>query len=986
MAVFVGRTSELRELERGLRDAAAGFGSVMLVAGEPGIGKTALVQQLEPLARLHGMRMVWGRCWPEAAPALWPWREVVAGLGEGELADAMGLPTGGGPDARFRRFEAVARAVSRTSGVVVLDDLQWADPDTVDLLRFVGRRARQLPVLLIGTYRDTEPAAAPQLASLLADVPALGQVLRLTGLSAGEMTEMAAALQPRGDPSQLHRRSGGNPFFARALLADPVATGGGVQAAIRRRLDRLGREVAELVQVASVLGRDIAVLDVAAVADRGLLDAADALELAIEGGVLRRGAGDRLEFVHDIVREVAAASAAPAQLAHIHWRAGSHLLNTAPDELGRAAHHLRRGVAAGDRTLAGEASLAAGRRAAELLAFHEAVVHLRAAVDLLPGRIDARLALGDALLRSGRWEEAADAHGTAFAQGLAAGSPEDVARAALGIGAGLSGFEVRGFDSRQIELLERAEQELRGSGNPLAAIVVARLAVARSLLGDPGERLALTLKAVEMADASGDPTARAYARAAHCDSIAGPDHVEDRRRLAREIAELAAASGNEELRLLGHRFEIVAALEAGDLVAADRAIGAFTEGAERYRLPLVLWYVPLFAGMRALLRGDTAAAEAAAGRARDIGQEAGSANARMLSDSLLMAVRRQRGTLHELAPELHEILRPYLQRSPTLVGPWSCAAVLAVDCGELDRARWVLDVLLAVDFRSDDRDSEWLGSLSFCAEAAVATGNLEAAARLRLLLEPYGDLWIVDGIGAACLGWVGEHLGRLSAVLGDSSAAQRWFAEAEGEYRRVGAPLLLERVLAQRPTGAVAAAPIARGSFRRDGDVWVLGWGSAEIRLRDAKGLHDIATLLDRPGQELHVAQLTGAVVGAGLPVLDDQARIAYGRRLAELEAEAEQATADADPWRAERARDEREALVQALAQAAGLGGRSRRTGDGVERARQAVRARIRHSLDRIEQQHPELGRHLRRSIRTGTWCCYEPEVPVRWDVGELTV
>jgi hypothetical protein len=153
------------------------------------------------------------------------------------------------------------------------------------------------------------------------------------------------------------------------------------------------------------------------------------------------------------------------------------------------------------------------------------------------------------------------------------------------------------------------------------------------------------------------------------------------------------------------------------------------------------------------------------------------------------------------------------------------------------------------------------------------------------------------------------------------------------------------------------------------------------VRLRDAKGLHDLAALLARPGRELAVHELVGSPLpGAdGIERADRTAIDAYRRRLADLDEEQADAAAMHDPVRAERAAAERDALLDELAAVTGLGGRTRRTGSDAERMRKAVGNRIRQAVGRIEQVHPELGRHLRVSVRTGTFCRYEPDRAVGW-------
>jgi hypothetical protein len=171
--------------------------------------------------------------------------------------------------------------------------------------------------------------------------------------------------------------------------------------------------------------------------------------------------------------------------------------------------------------------------------------------------------------------------------------------------------------------------------------------------------------------------------------------------------------------------------------------------------------------------------------------------------------------------------------------------------------------------------------------------------------------------------------------------------------------------------------------FRRDGEGWIIALDGDEIHMRDSKGLHDLATLVAHARAEVAALRLAGRAEPAsrGEAVLDDQARAAYKKRLADIDAEIADAQARADLGRLEKARVEREFLLAELTHAAGIGGRSRRMGDGIERARTAVTARVRDAIRRIERVSPSLGEHFRRSVRTGTFCSYDPAVDVRWQV-----
>jgi hypothetical protein len=154
--------------------------------------------------------------------------------------------------------------------------------------------------------------------------------------------------------------------------------------------------------------------------------------------------------------------------------------------------------------------------------------------------------------------------------------------------------------------------------------------------------------------------------------------------------------------------------------------------------------------------------------------------------------------------------------------------------------------------------------------------------------------------------------------------------------------------------------------------------------VKDSKGMRDLAVLLARPRRAVAAFDLASPeapVEGDTGPVVDAQARAAYGKRLRELEQEVDDATVANDLGRAERATAERDALVEHLTSAYGLGGRPRRGGDPRERARTAVTARLREAIKRVAEVDAELGEHLRRSVQTGTFCSYDPVAELRWEL-----
>ncbi|MFC5993555.1 ATP-binding protein [Pseudonocardia hispaniensis] len=224
------------------------------------------------------------------------------------------------------------------------------------------------------------------------------------------------------------------------------------------------------------------------------------------------------------------------------------------------------------------------------------------------------------------------------------------------------------------------------------------------------------------------------------------------------------------------------------------------------------------------------------------------------------------------------------------------------------------------------------------------------------------------------------------ADLGDLLGRSRLDRRLAGLPDAAPLPTLRDAIALAGEVLAAASAfgtgpPLTEPVFRHEGAVWTIAFDGTTVRLPDAKGLHDLAALLAKPGRDIHCMELIGGSVaesGTG-PTLDTQARRAYESRIRELQAELTEAEAAHDRGTAERAGLELDLLVEHLAAATGLGGRTRRGGGSQERARSAVGWRIRAAIGRIGEAHPALGRHLREAVRTGVWCSYQPVDPLRW-------
>ncbi|MGH2782991.1 MAG: hypothetical protein ACRDLA_16605, partial [Thermoleophilaceae bacterium] len=555
----------------------------------------------------------------------------------------------------------------------------------------------------------------------------------------------------------------------------------------------------------------------------------------------------------------------------------------------------------------------------------------------------------------------------------------------------MGGFEIALGDRTQIDLLEEAAAALTGEDS-LTVWVQARLSVALTGAGDDERRARLAEDAITTARRLGDDRALAYALAVHCDVIPAPEHADQRVRQSSEIVALATTARDPEIELLGRRLRLVALLEVGDVAGVDAEIEAYARVADLLRQPLFQWYVPLWRGMRALMVGDLERVEASLEEVSRIGQAAQSENARMMifTQRAAVPVLLDRDVT-DIGREFSELLEDH----PSLWEYPSLPAMVAARSGREADARAILDRLAAADLRPIPRDAEWLEAMSCATDAAVLVRHRELARLLYDRLRPLAGRLIVDGIGGACLGAVDMCLGRLAALLGYPET-ERHFDDALALHRAAGATLLVDvgerhRAAAHGRVGGDGQGEEGEGDanvFQRDGDVWTLRYDGVTAMMKDAKGLRDLAALVARPGEMLHVRELLGAGEGHGggvAPgadaVLDRRAVEEYRRRLRELEEEVGEAEADHDIERAARGKTEREAIVSELEAALGLGGRTRRLADETERARKAVRARIRLTLDRIDREHPSLGRHLRASVRTGTFCSYEPEHSPGWQL-----
>lgn len=1056
---LVGREREQAEATAAVDAALAGAGGLLLIMGEAGIGKTRLIEEL---ASTVPIRTLWGACWNDpGTPAFWPWttalRDCAAafGLDPGDdllpIMGTTGSTDGPAEQLRLRMFDSVASFLRRAARiepfVMVIEDLHFADEASLDLLGFLATTLRGHPVAIVGSYRypDLEPGVP--LEESLAGLLRGARTVTLSGLDTAAVAELVrsstGAAPGSGLAARVRDRTDGNPLFVIEVAKLLAATGNpdaeriplppSVQQVIAHRLEYVGGGALDVLAHASVVGQVFAEPVLARLTGERPGRLADLLDEAIAAGLVQRLAEfGWLRFTHALVRDVLYAGIPSTVRRTMHRRVAEaievlhrHDLDDHVDEL---ADHLVLALPDADATRALGYSRRAGHRAVGMLAYEQAVRHLTRSIGLAEVaavdeavRVELLLSLGDAQLRAGDRRAATASYEEVAASARRRNRPDELARAALGLGAGLSGFEVRLFDQRQLDLLREALDELDDADSDLRTWVLARLSVAESFLVAEDVRLRRSEAAVASARGVGDPRLLAYTLSSYCDAIPGPAHTARRLELADEMVRLGVDAHDPESELLGRRFRLVALLESGDIAGVDAEIAAFARAAAPLRWPLIDWYPPLWRGTRALIEGRLDTAERLTARVEEIGQRGGSMNAQLVADAQRLQLLLERGR----PGDAYELLGRFLDDPEGGPNADAWLALPLMRMGRHAEARAVLDRLTANEFGLV-MDGAWLEVIASVAEACAEAGHREGARTLLPILEPYADRFATGATGGICLGSMSRMLALLTHCAGKLDESDAYFRRALAAHRAAGAALLVAHTLRQYSSllrersgpGDDAAAEAMLGEanetyqqlgldhwittepatplttsqhnvFRRDGETWALSYDGRETRVRDVKGLSVIARLLAEPGREFHVLDLTGGggrasglvLTGDTGEVIDDEARRAYQRRLAELDAELDDATISGDAARRARAAAEREALVEQLTAAYGLGGRVRRGHDPAERARSAVSKQVHGAIDRIGKAHPPLALHLNNSVRTGRYCTYVPESRVVWEL-----
>lgn len=900
---LVGRVRELRELHDAYASARGGHGGVHVILGDPGVGKTRLAAALAEHADEDGAAVVWTRGWGRAAPAYWPWVEVVrslchavdagtlrAELGSGadellrfapelatRLPDARPVPDHppadeeAGEIARFALFDALV-SLLRLRGaaapvLVLIDDLQAVDEDSLIALDFVSRMLRDARVLLVLTMHEHAPGRSPDAQAALANIVRAGRRLVLGGLSSDDVGRLIALTSGGDCPPRLadavHARTEGNAFFAREILALLLAEGrledppddlplpDGVRETIRRRLQPLDEHAVRTLELAATFGKtfELAALQRASSHDRervlAALDDAARLGIVVEQS---RTVG-HYRFGHGLIGETLLASMTPAARREAHGAAGGaleHVYRGAIEShLPELAHHFLAAAPRGDLHKALDYAQRAAQRDLDNLAYEQASELFGRALQALelleidlPRRAALLMGQGEAQSRAGRPSARAsfDAAST-IARDL--GEHRMLARAALG--AAPFALAPGIVDQAHVALLVEALAHIGPGDDPLRVRLLGSLATALYWSDTAQRRADLAHEALAMARRLCDDATLAFALSSAQLVTSGPAGTQQGAQWLQALFELTERSGGSMRSLDARSRHIDLLIELDDLVGADIAIGTVERLATASGDRRAMAFARLQRARRLTIEGRFSDARSAIGDVAALCDE-------MPATTIPLTVAGQLAVLDwiQRGPRMIiEQVRAYADGMPAMpIWRAALAAGLAAD-GRGAQAVLELERLAADDFAALPRDSLWMCSMAGLAETVATLGLRERALDIYAQFAPYRDRNIVTPTNAF-LGPVEMWLGMLARVGGRVEPALAHLERARVMATRNGDQVSLARIAVEEAKVLVEQG----GSGRRTSEL--LAWATEVCAAMDYSSmLEQIAALRARIGGDV---------------------------------------------------------------------------------------------------------------------------------------
>lgn len=856
---LLGRDSELEAIAAAWARAAAGGRETVVIAGEPGAGKSRLAAEAGLAAHRDGGLVLYGSGEERAGTPYAPFVEALAHLDRHapagpELAALRESPLGrlipgargrgehaarGLGDDRGRLFAAAVEQLERLADrrplLLVVDDLHGCGLSTLLLVEHLARTNARVRLLLLATYRPTDLDPDDERTALIAGLrsaPA-AQHLALAGLDAPALRDIAASLRIADDPAALDRaaaiaarESGGNALFACELLramgdadadAPPAAatpTPRSLRMLIAARGHDLGADAYDRVSAAAVCGRNFDPRAVSAALDVAPDAFAESMARAERAGLVTIDSADgSCAFAHAVVARCLYEEVGPARRGRLHRRLAEALEAQADggarDRAGEIARHWRRADPPDDERAARHCAIAGARALDrydhEVAAdwFEQALeLHERSGGDDAAARCDLLIGLGKAL----RFRDQERSRAILLEAGRLADGLDDVDRLVEATLANNRGFVslVGGYDRERGAMLRRTAERMTDNG-PDLALVLAQLALELTFSPQVERRRRLAEQALVAARASGDQRVVAEVLIRYLIAHWGPENPRDRVAAAAESIAISAQL-DEPLDLFhGLFWQAGAQLELGRVQGAARTLREQERIAARIGDRTATWLCECAASVHLALRGQLDAAEARAQSAAELAQSGAQPDALPFYISQLASIRWQQGRLPELAPLLSDALDQY----PGLPAFRSLVCLAHALAGDHAFAREVLVVDTSTGFADLPRDPIWIAGAVTYAHAVAELGDRDAAGLLHPILDPYRGQLATTTISV--WGLVDHALGRLERLLGDEPRARRSLERAIADYERMPAPLWraqAERDVGDGPAGgALAGAP-----------------------------------------------------------------------------------------------------------------------------------------------------------------------------------
>lgn len=832
---FVGRAGEIGAFDAALERASRGKGSLLLLVGQPGVGKTRTAAEYAVRGEAVGATVVWGVCQDQpGSPPYWPWSPIIRkllqrgdelSLESDQLHDLKQLRLGGREvshktdlsaptwdmDRRFRAFDAVAQLLACSAAgqplILILDNLHLADIPALRLLEFVAGDLMERPIVLVVTYRDIALSRAHPLTETLGRLIAAPSVerLRLRGLDIHECAALIRTLAGCETPfevvSTLHAQTEGNPFFLCEIIRDLRAAGHvsdgtlrppekwfvpeGIREMIGQRLNRLSPACNRLLGIASVLGRQI---------DLGLLRELssdydpDLLEEAVSTGILefRGGRPDQVQFAHALIRETLYEELSPPRRAHLHASVAGAIEATKslddPETLPALAYHCCDGQLVCGTEKAVRFARAAGDQAAAMSAYEDAARYYRMAADSirLGGDSGGQEAIELSLLTAGAQRRCGDILGAMESCSAAMKEAELIRDAELFAEAAL-GFEAARWQpglpsAPSMETLHLALDKLPEGSLEMRARLKFALARAASHSNDTSKTIDLVQESVLLSRQIGDPMLLCAAlEHGGCAMARLPERLDERIELHREQLHLAAAANDDEAVATAYSCLCVCLGQRGARKELDKILPEFEAVSRRVRLPHFTYQIRLLKFSSALLKGEFAAAFEAALEAQHIGRSIRGSDCDGVFGVQMFAYHRETGRLSTSAPLLERLLEDGENAPPR----WAPGfALLLAELGHEERAAAILSELAEAGFKALPNDDLRLTGVAFLADAAIILADRAHAGRLFELLEPFRGQSIICGPNAVSFGPVDRLLGGLAGVNRRWDLSRQLFEDA----------------------------------------------------------------------------------------------------------------------------------------------------------------------------------------------------------------